>query len=58
MKAKLVVLFCYAVLFFCLLGLYKENRTARKWDEMRQEYKKDTVEVTVRNKDGKILARW
>jgi hypothetical protein len=57
MKAKLVVFVCYIVLFFCLFGLYKENRTARKWDKMRQEYKKDTVEVTVCDKDGKILAR-
>ena len=58
MKAKLVVFICYAVLFFCLFGLYKENRTARKQDKMREEYKKDTVEVTARNKDGKIIARW
>ena len=58
MKAKLVVFVCYVVLFFCLFGLYKENRTTIKWQKMRQEYKKDTIEVIVRDKNGKILARW
>ena len=58
MKAKLVVFVCYIVLFFCLFELYKENRTAKKLEKMRQEYKKDTVEVTIRDKDRKILARY
>lgn len=58
MKSKIVVSICYIILFLCFLGLYNMNQTEKKWNKMREEYKKDTIEVTVRDSKGNILVRF